>query len=164
MMDGMDDGDSGAPLEVMDRLIAASGLPAPVSVQTIDSDGNGLDNRLMRAELTDGRMVVMRQSRVATTSPRRRVAFLRANGIKCRKLKNLSEGSEDSLNSIRSGYVSYISNTRALLSGVHYINGAAMRRCAVENGVTLFTSLDTVRMVLDVLEENINPVSTIDEE
>ena len=90
--------------------------------------------------------------------------YLRANGIKCRKLKNLSEGSEDSLESIRSGYVSYIINTRAILSGVHYINGAAMRRCAVENGVTLFTSLDTVRMVLDVLEENINTVSTIDEE
>jgi len=86
MMDGMDDGDSGAPLEVMDRLIAASGLPAPVSVQTIDSDGNGLDNRLMMAELTDGRMVVMRQSRVATTSPRRRVDFLRANGINTPKL------------------------------------------------------------------------------
>ena len=90
--------------------------------------------------------------------------YLRAHGIKCRKLKNLSEGSEDSLNSIRSGYVSYIINTRAILSGVHYINGAAMRRCAVENGVTLFTSLDTVSMVLDVLEENVNTVSTIDEE
>jgi len=90
--------------------------------------------------------------------------YLRAHGIRCRKLKNLSEGSEDSLNSIRSGYVSYIINTRAILSGVHYINGAAMRRCAVENGVTLFTSLDTVRMVLDVLEENVNTVSTIDEE
>ena len=90
--------------------------------------------------------------------------YLRDHGIRCRKLKNLSEGSEDSLNSIRSGYVSYIINTRAILSGVHYINGAAMRRCAVENGVTLFTSLDTVRMVLDVLEETVNPVSTIDEE
>ena len=90
--------------------------------------------------------------------------YLNAHGIKTRKLKNLSEGSEESLDSIRSGYVSYIINTRAILSGVHYINGAAMRRCAVENGVTLLTSLDTVRMVLDVLEEFTNTVSTIDEE
>jgi len=33
----------------------------------------------------------------------------------------------------------------------------------VENGVPTFTSLDTVRMVLDVLEEQVNKVSTIDE-
>ena len=66
------------------------------------------------------------------------------------------------LDSIRSGHVSYIINTRAILSGVHYVNGEAMRRCAVENGVTTFTSLDTVRIVLDVLEELINKVSTID--
>ncbi len=90
--------------------------------------------------------------------------YLRAHGIRCRKLKNLSEGSEASLESIRSGYVSYIINTRAILSGIHYINGARMRRCAVENGVTTFTSLDTVRIVLDVLEEITNKVSTIDEE
>ena len=75
-----------------------------------------------------------------------------------------SEGSDDSLRSIRSGYVSYIINTRAILSGVHYINGVAMRSCAVEHGVTTFTSLDTVRIVLDVLEELTNKVSTIDEE
>ena len=60
--------------------------------------------------------------------------------------------------------VKYIINTRAILSGVHYINGAIMRRCAVENGVTTFTSLDTVRIVLDVLEEITNKVSTIDAE
>jgi len=90
--------------------------------------------------------------------------FLRAHGIRVRKLANLSEGSEASLESIRSGYVRYIINTRAILSGIHYINGAIMRRCAVENGVTTFTSLDTVRIVLDVLEEITNKVSTIDAE
>ena len=89
--------------------------------------------------------------------------YLNSHGVYARKLKNLSEGSEESLESLRSGYVSYMINTRAILSGVHYINGEAMRRCAVENGVTTFTSLDTVRMVLDVLEEIINKVSTIDE-
>ena len=90
--------------------------------------------------------------------------YLNAHGVPARKLRNLSEGSDDSLRSIRSGYVSYIINTRAILSGVHYINGVAMRSCAVEHGVTTFTSLDTVRIVLDVLEELTNKVSTIDEE
>ena len=33
---------------------------------------------------------------------------------------------------------------------------------AVENGVNLFSNLDTVRIVLDVLEEITNKVSTID--
>ena len=90
--------------------------------------------------------------------------YLNAHGVPARKLRNLSEGSDDALQSIRSGYVSYIINTRAILSGVHYINGVAMRSCAVENGVTTFTSLDTVRIVLDVLEEMTNKVSAIDEE
>lgn len=88
--------------------------------------------------------------------------FLRENGVQAKKLKNINEGSNEVLDSIRSGHVSYIINTRAILSGVHYVNGEAMRRCAVENGVTTFTSLDTVRIVLDVLEELINKVSTID--
>ena len=41
-------------------------------------------------------------------------------------------------------------------------DGTAIRRCAVENGVTIFTSLDTVRVTLDVLEEMTMAVSTID--
>ena len=78
-------------------------------------------------------------------------------------LRHIREGSEDALDSLRSGYVKYLVNTRAILSGVHHSNGAAIRRCAVENGVPTFTSLDTVSMVLDVLEEQVNKVSTIDE-
>ncbi|MBQ8600121.1 MAG: carbamoyl-phosphate synthase large subunit [Clostridia bacterium] len=88
--------------------------------------------------------------------------FLKENGIRTRVRGKLSEGSEEILESIRAGYVSYVINTRAILSGVHYEDGVAIRRCAVENGVTLFSSLDTVRIVLDVLEEITNKVSTID--
>ena len=58
--------------------------------------------------------------------------------------------------------MSYVINTRAILSGVHYEDGVAIRACAVENGVTLFSSLDTVRIVLDVLEEITQSISTID--
>ena len=55
----------------------------------------------------------------------------------------------------------YIINTRSIHSSVHAQDGAAIRRCAVENGVTVFTSLDTVRVLLDVLEETTLAVSTI---
>ena len=88
--------------------------------------------------------------------------YLKENGIRTRVRGKISEGSEEILESIRAGYVSYVINTRAILSGVHYEDGVAIRRCAVENGVTLFSSLDTVRIVLDVLEEITNKVSTID--
>ncbi len=88
--------------------------------------------------------------------------YLKENGIRTRVRGKISEGSEEILDSIRAGYVSYVINTRAILSGVHYEDGVAIRRCAVENGVTLFSSLDTVRIVLDVMEEITNKVSTID--
>ena len=58
--------------------------------------------------------------------------------------------------------MSYVINTRAILSGVHYEDGVAIRRCAVENGVTMLTALDTVRVLLDVLEEITLGISTID--
>ena len=79
--------------------------------------------------------------------------FLKNHGIRTRLRGKLSEGSDEILQSIRAGYVSYIINTRAILSGVHYEDGVAIRQCAVSNGVTMFTSLDTVRILLDVLEE-----------
>ncbi len=88
--------------------------------------------------------------------------FLKSHGIRTRVRGKISEGSEEILDSIRAGYVSYVINTRSIMSGIHYDDGVAIRRCAVENGVTLFSSLDTVRIVLDVLEEITNKVSTID--
>ncbi len=88
--------------------------------------------------------------------------YLKEHGIRTRVRGKLSEGSEEILDSIRAGYVSYVINTRAIMSGIHYEDGEYIRRCAVENGVTLFSNLDTVRIVLDVLEEITNKVSTID--
>ncbi len=80
--------------------------------------------------------------------------------------RKISEGSEEILDSIRAGYVSYIINTRAIRRTVNYSvhmeDGVAIRRCAAENNVSLFTSLDTVRVLLDVLEETTITVSTID--
>ena len=87
--------------------------------------------------------------------------FLKANGIRTRIRRKLSEGSEEILESIRAGYVSYVINTRAILSGVHYEDGVAIRRCASENNITMLTSLDTVKVLLDVLEETTIGISTI---
>ncbi len=87
---------------------------------------------------------------------------MRSHGIKTRTLKKISEGSTQILDAIRAGYVSYVINTRAILSGVHFEDGTAIRRTAIENGVTIFTSLDTVRVLLDVLEETTLTISTID--
>ncbi len=87
--------------------------------------------------------------------------FLKEHGIKTRIRRKMSEGSREVLDVLRKGYVSYMINTRAILSGVHYGDGVAIRRAAMENNVTTFTSLDTVRVLLDVLEERTIGVSEI---
>ena len=89
--------------------------------------------------------------------------FLKAHGIRTRIRRKLSENSTEILEAIRAGYVSYVINTRAILSGIHYEDGLAIRRTAIENNVTMFTSLDTVRVLLDVLEEITIGISTITE-
>ena len=90
--------------------------------------------------------------------------YLREAGIRTRVLHKPSEHSEEMLDSIRAGYVSYVINTRAILSGIHYGDGVALRRLAAQNSVAMLTSLDTVRMLLDVLEEVTMGISTINEE
>ena len=87
--------------------------------------------------------------------------YLKDHGIRTRIRHKPSEGSEEVLDSIRQGYVSYVINTRAILSGKHFGDGAPIRRCAAQNNITMLTSLDTVRMLLDVLEEVTMGISTI---
>ncbi|MBQ2743702.1 MAG: carbamoyl-phosphate synthase large subunit, partial [Oscillospiraceae bacterium] len=94
----------------------------------------------------------------------RTAEFLKANGIRTRIRHKPSEGSEEVLDSIRAGYVSYVINTRAVISGKHLGDGIAIRQCAAQNNVAMLTSLDTVKMLLDVLEEVTLGISTIDAE
>ncbi|MGM9916339.1 carbamoyl-phosphate synthase large subunit [Anaerotignum sp.] len=89
--------------------------------------------------------------------------FLKERGIRTKMRGKLSDGSQEILESIRAGYVSYVINTRAIFSGIHNEDGVAIRRCASQNGVTMLTSLDTVRVLLDVLEETTLCISTIDQ-
>ena len=88
--------------------------------------------------------------------------YLKQHGIRTRILRKPSEGSSEILDAIRAGYVSYVINTRAILSGVHYEDGVAIRSAATQNNITMLTSLDTVKVLLDVLEEVTIGVSTID--
>ncbi|MCQ2480843.1 MAG: carbamoyl-phosphate synthase large subunit [Clostridia bacterium] len=92
------------------------------------------------------------------------VDYLKSHGIRCRRRYKPSEGSEDVLEAIKSGFVSYVINTRAIMSGIHYEDGVAIRRCATQNNVSMFTSLDTVKVLLDVLEEVTISIATITED
>lgn len=85
--------------------------------------------------------------------------FLKKNGIKTRVKKKISEGSEEILDSLRKGHVSYVINTSDNDSTSK--DGFLIRRVASENNVTAFTSLDTVRALLDVLDEITVKVGTI---
>ncbi|MBQ6623268.1 MAG: carbamoyl-phosphate synthase large subunit, partial [Mogibacterium sp.] len=88
--------------------------------------------------------------------------FLKDNGIRTRSLRKISEGSEEILDAIKNGHIAYIINTRKVGDHVQANDGAMIRQCASENNATLFTSLDTVGVLLDVLEETTQTISTID--
>lgn len=87
--------------------------------------------------------------------------FLKQHGIRTHALHKPSEGSDEVLRSIRSGYVSYVINTRSITAGTQDADGIAIRACACENNVTVLTALDTVKVLLDVLEETTMKISTI---
>ena len=89
--------------------------------------------------------------------------YLKQQGIRTRIKKKISDGSEEILESIRKGYVSYVISTRDIDSTDQETDGAIIRRCAVENNIPMFTALDTVKVLLDVLEEITLGISTIDE-
>lgn len=91
--------------------------------------------------------------------------YLKEHGIKTRVRKKLTEnGSDEILVALRQGHISYVINTIDVSHGDSHSDGSEIRRAAVENNVTMFTSLDTVRVLLDVLEDITIGVSTIDSE
>ena len=88
--------------------------------------------------------------------------FLKQHGIKTRVKKKLSEGSDEILESIRKGYVTYVLNTTSETTNL--ADGKHIRRTAIDNNVAVFTCLDTVKVLLNVLEEITMKISVIDEE
>ncbi|MEE1200514.1 MAG: hypothetical protein U0L09_07665, partial [Christensenellales bacterium] len=88
--------------------------------------------------------------------------FLREHGIRTRMKRKLSDNSDEILEGIRKGFVTYVINTREYDTSNEVSDGYEIRRCASENNIQVFTALDTVRVLLDVLEESTMTVSTID--
>ena len=88
--------------------------------------------------------------------------FLKANGIRTHMLKKISDGSSEIVDSIRQGHIAYVINTRDIGAQGQESDGAEIRLTATENNVTIFTSLDTVKVLLDVLDETTLRISTID--
>ena len=90
-------------------------------------------------------------------------AYLKERGIRTHVLKKIGEDNSDEIvESMRQGHIAYVINTRNLNSTNALTDGVKIRRAATENNITLFTSLDTVRVLLDVLEETTLTISTID--
>ena len=89
-------------------------------------------------------------------------AFLKKNGIRTRVLKKISDGSHDIPDALRQGHIAYVINTGDVSKNSVSNDGYLIRKTAIENNITTFTALDTVRVLLDVLEETTLCVSTID--
>lgn len=89
--------------------------------------------------------------------------FLKKNGIRTRILRKISEGSSEIPEAIRHGHIAYIINTGSYASMHKTNDGREIRRLATEHNANLFTALDTVKVLLDVLEETTLCISTIDE-
>ena len=88
--------------------------------------------------------------------------FLKANGIRTHVLGKIGDGSDEIQDSIRQGHIAYVINTSDIGSRDQVHDGHEIRRIATESNVTIFTSLDTVRVLLDVLDEITLRISTID--
>ena len=88
--------------------------------------------------------------------------FLKENGIRTHVVAKLDEDSDEIREKLAQGHIAYVINTRDVDSMGSANDGALIRRFAIENNVTIMTSLDTVRVLLDVLEETTLTISTID--
>ncbi len=86
--------------------------------------------------------------------------FLKRNGIRTHVLGKISEGSEEIPTALRQGHIAYVINTRD--PGANEKDGLEIRQISTEHNVTMFTALDTVKVLLDVLEETTLTISTID--
>ncbi len=87
--------------------------------------------------------------------------FLKDHGIRTHAVRKISEGSEEIPEMLRQGHLAYVLNTKELDDSSEN-DGGYIRKLATDNNVTIFTSLDTVRVLLEVLEETTLTISTID--
>ncbi len=88
--------------------------------------------------------------------------YLKQNGIRTHVLRKINDDNDDIVSALRGGYISYVINTRDEGSIGQASDGYKIRSYAIENNVNIFTNLDTVKVLLDVLEETTINISTID--
>ena len=86
--------------------------------------------------------------------------YLKEHGIRTHALKKISDGSDEIPNALRQGHIAYVINTKD--PGSSENDGVQIRQICTEYNVTLFTALDTIKVLLDVLEETTLTISTID--
>ncbi len=88
--------------------------------------------------------------------------FLKENGIRTHVLHKISDDSSEIPDALRQGHIAYVINTKDIGAVGQVNDGYLIRTYATDNNVTIFTALDTVKVVLDVLEETTLTISTID--
>ncbi|MBE7087596.1 MAG: carbamoyl-phosphate synthase large subunit [Clostridiales bacterium] len=88
--------------------------------------------------------------------------FLKENGIRTKILGKIADGSTEIQQALRQGHIAYVINTSDVGAPSETSDGYKIRSLATENNITMFTALDTVKVLLDVLEETTLCVSTID--
>ena len=86
--------------------------------------------------------------------------YLKANGIRTHALDKISINHSEIPEALRQGHIAYVINTQD--PGSNSVDGLQIRQICTEYNVTLFTALDTVKVLLDVLEETTLTISTID--
>lgn len=83
--------------------------------------------------------------------------FLGQHGIEAKQVKKINEGVPNILDIIRSGIVDTVINTPTKANDVKR-HGFQIRRTAIEAGVSVMTSLDTVRGMVDLIN---NPIEEL---
>lgn len=83
-------------------------------------------------------------------------AYLRENGVPCREVNKIQQGSPTLLEAIMSGEVSLMINTPSL-NETSEGEAARIRRACIETGVPCVTSIDTARALVDAMDVFVNP-------
>jgi carbamoyl-phosphate synthase large subunit len=91
--------------------------------------------------------------------------FLKEHGLKTKVVTRISRGSTEILDLLKTGTISYVINTSSSdVSDRVVSDGANIRSTAILNKIPVFTCLDTVKLLLAVLEDSTLGVSTIDKD
>jgi len=88
--------------------------------------------------------------------------FLKEHGIRTHILGKIRDGSDEIPESIRQGHIAYVISTSDIGAPKQTSDGVNIRKATIDCNVTMFTSLDTVKVLLDVMEETTFCISTID--